>query len=89
MSYICPVCGYPALDELPRSEETCGSYEICPSCGFQFGISDEDEGISDDQWRTTWIQAGMPWNSVGKQRPLNWNPSEQLDRILSSTPKSE
>jgi hypothetical protein len=28
-----------------------GSYEICPSCGFRFGATDNDEGISYASWR--------------------------------------
>jgi hypothetical protein len=79
MTYVCPVCGYPGLHDPPRGEATGGSYEICPSCGFQFGVSDEDRGISDEQWREAWIQAGMPWNSVGIKQPLAWNPREQLE----------
>lgn len=82
--YTCPVCGYPDLDELPRGETTGGSYEICPSCGFQFGVSDEDRGISYDQWRMTWIEAGMPWRGVGIERPADWNAREQL-RLIDVT----
>ena len=47
--YRCPVCGYPGLDEPPRTEESGASYEICPSCGFEFGVTDEDRGISYQQ----------------------------------------
>jgi hypothetical protein len=85
MSFTCPVCGYPGLNEQPRSEVNGGSYEICPSCGFQFGVSDEDRGISDDQWRQAWIRAGMPWNSVGIKPPANWNPGEQLKHISGAS----
>jgi RNAse (barnase) inhibitor barstar len=66
MRYVCPVCGFPDLHELPHSDEGGGSYEICPSCGFQFGVSDEDRGFSYDQWRQEWIANGTPWRSVGK-----------------------
>jgi hypothetical protein len=81
MSFTCPVCGYPDLTELPRSDTTGGSYEICPSCGFQFGVSDESSGFTYEQWRKAWIAQGTPWRSVGIPRPRNWNPSEQLKRI--------
>ena len=48
--FTCPVCGYDRLVEPPRTK--CGgSWEICPSCGFQFGVSDEDEDYTDEQWR--------------------------------------
>ena len=47
MKFTCPVCGYPELEEPPRSPRTGGgSYEICPSCGFQFGVTDDDKGVS-------------------------------------------
>jgi rubredoxin len=35
--WTCPVCGYPALHEPPRSPEGHPSYEICPSCIFEYG----------------------------------------------------
>ena len=81
MSYICPVCGYPELKEVPSSETTGGSYEICPSCGFQFGISDEDSGYSYEQWRQEWIAEGMPWRSIGIRRPAKWDPTAQLNHL--------
>ena len=81
MTYMCPVCGYPGLQEPPRGEATGGSYEICPSCGFQFGVSDDDLGISDGQWRQDWIAAGMPWRSIGVDQPPDWNPTTQVSNV--------
>jgi hypothetical protein len=82
MNFTCPVCGYPELTELPRTEATGGSYEICPSCGFEFGYSDEARGFSYEQWREAWIAQGTPWRGGSSiPRPKNWNPSEQLKRI--------
>ena len=78
MSYICPVCNYPNLQERPRGETTGGSYEICPSCGFQFGVTDEDLGFTYEVWRQDWITKGMPWNGIGIESPDGWNPDEQL-----------
>jgi uncharacterized Zn finger protein (UPF0148 family) len=80
-SHTCPVCGYPKLHEVPRSAKTSGgSYEICPSCGFQFGVTDDDQGYTYEEWREQWIGKGMKWSSVttpdGK-----WNPIDQLRRI--------
>ena len=46
MGYLCPVCGYPELEEVPRTHDGGGSYEICPSCSFQFGVSDDDKHYS-------------------------------------------
>ncbi|MFN0130449.1 MAG: hypothetical protein ACKV19_27620 [Verrucomicrobiales bacterium] len=72
--YICPVCDYPKLSEPPRSEFGGGSFEICPSCGFQFGVNDDDEGISYETWRRRWEAAGMPWTSVALKKLDSWHP---------------
>ena len=72
--HTCPVCGYNQLSEPPHSASGGGSYEICPSCGFQFGVSDDDDGISYDEWRKQWISEGMPWSSKGIPKPRGWRP---------------
>ena len=46
MTYMCPVCGYPELSEVPRPAFGGGCFEICPSCGFQFGVTDEHSGVT-------------------------------------------
>ena len=83
VTHVCPVCGYPGLDEPPRSPNTGGgSYEICPSCGFQFGVTDDDRGYSYENWRQEWIARGMPWDSAGiEEPPVGWNPRKQLDSV--------
>lgn len=85
MSYVCPVCGYPDLEEPPRSPRSGGgSYEICPSCGFQFGVTDEDRGFTYEEWRRHWTERGMPWASEGIEAPpAGWNPKQQLRRLGS------
>jgi transposase-like protein len=80
MPYECPVCGYPDLSE-PSRVNGAGSYEICPSCGFQFGVSDDNTGISYDDWRESWVDQGMPWNSKGISPPRNWNPARQRAHV--------
>ncbi len=72
--YTCPVCDYPKLSEPPRSEFGGGSFEICPSCGFQFGVNDDGEGISYETWRRRWEAAGMPWSSIAISKPDSWEP---------------
>jgi hypothetical protein len=86
MNYTCPVCGYPKLKELPRSLTAGGSYEICPSCGFQFGVSDDDLGFTYERWRENWRKGGMKWSSHQK-RPRSWNPEAQLATIVCIAPK--
>jgi hypothetical protein len=82
VTYTCPVCGYPALFEPPRSPKSGGgSYEICSSCGFEFGVTDDDEGYTYETWRQKWIDEGMQWYDP-KPQPAGWNPRDQLDRLL-------
>jgi hypothetical protein len=81
MKHNCPVCGYPKLKEVPRTQIGGGSYEICPSCGFQFGVSDEDCGFTYEQWREKWRAEGMKWASR-QEPPRGWNPATQLATIM-------
>ena len=82
MSYICPVCGYSYLDEYPRGEATGCSYEFCPSCDFEFGVTDDDLGFTYEQWRQQWIERGAKWQSIYTAPPKDWNPTEQLKNVL-------
>ena len=81
--HTCPVCGYVGLEEPPRSATTGGgSYEICPSCGFEFGVTDDDQGYSYEAWREMWIASGMKWSSVGQPAPGGWDPRDALRELL-------
>ncbi len=82
MNHTCPVCGYPKLKETPRTKNGGGSYEICPSCGFQFGVSDDDVGETYESWREKWRTAGMKWTSPTKP-PAHWDPTKQLRHLKS------
>ena len=84
MPFTCPVCGFPDLEEQPRGKSTGGSYEICPSCGFQFGVSDDGRGFDFEQWRQLWIDGGMIWDAARTKPPPDWDPREQLRRVVSS-----
>ncbi len=74
----CPVCAWPKLHEAPRSKSGGGSYEICPSCGFEFGVSDDDAGHNYAGWREAWVKRGMPWSSQSQPAPVKWDPARQL-----------
>ncbi len=76
----CSVCGFEGLEEPPASAATgAGSYEICPSCGFQFGVTDLDGGHSYFDWREAWIARGMPFDAEPfSVRPDGWDPAAQL-----------
>lgn len=81
MNYECPVCGYPSLVDPPHSPTGGASHEICPSCGFEFGYTDDSEGFTYEQWRNDWIANGMPWNGIGIRPPLEWDPVQQLRAV--------
>ena len=67
--YPCPVCGY-ALDRPARS------FNICPSCGTEFGY--HDVGRSYDELRILWLQGGAKWWSRNRPAPPDWSGLAQL-----------
>ena len=73
--YLCPVCGYGMADRP-------ANYNICPSCGTEFGVNDQDATI--EELRSEWIKTGPNWWSEN-ERPENWNPYEQLANLISAT----
>ncbi len=76
--HVCLACGYPGLNQTPRTANG-GSYEICHSCGFEYGVTDDDLGFSYETWRQRWIERGMPWDGEGlDQPPAGWDPARQL-----------
>ena len=79
--FTCPVCGYPELYDEPQPSFGGGSYEICASCGFQFGVSDEDEGLTFEEWRSSWVGRGSPWSSANA-KPHDWDPAAQLAQLM-------
>ena len=72
--YICPVCGFKGLKEMPYDKKGIPSYEICHCCGFEFG-TDEKEGMA--QFREKWIKKGAPWFTQ-KLKPADWDLQKQL-----------
>jgi hypothetical protein len=78
MHFTCPVCGYDRLGEAPRSTVGGGSFEICPACSFQFGVSDDDRGFTHEAWRQRWIDEGMTWDKGRSRPPAGWDPARLL-----------
>ncbi len=72
--YICPVCGFKGLKEMPYDKHGSPSYEICHCCGFEFGL---DEKASMDRFREDWIRKGAPWFTPGL-KPADWDLQKQL-----------
>lgn len=58
-----------------------GSYEICPCCRFEFGVTDDDRGFTYGLWRKRWIDEGKPWRSTVQPPPEGWDPDDQLATI--------
>jgi predicted RNA-binding Zn-ribbon protein involved in translation (DUF1610 family) len=74
--FTCPVCGWPDLDEPAVDEYGSDSFDICPSCGTQFGY--QDARRSHGELRAEWIARGMPWHSGADLEPDDWDPVFQL-----------
>lgn len=74
--HICPVCGYPNLDEAPYDQHGCPTYNICPCCGTEFGY--DDARSSHARLRERWIANGMSWWSSYLRPPGHWDPASQL-----------
>ena len=87
---VCPVCGYDGLDEPAFDERGAGSDDICPCCGFQFGLDDfpyEDRERLVAEWRERWVAGGCVWKyATGCRRPPEgWDPQAQLARTRGVT----
>lgn len=70
MVHRCPVCLYGSLLYPPEN------HEICPCCGTEFGLDDEQE--THLQLRSKWIARGAPWFSHYTLPPPGWSGIEQL-----------
>ena len=69
--YPCPVCGY-------QMDHPATDFNICPSCGVEFGYS--DAGRSYDDLRGIWIHTGLQWSSRVVRKPKDWSPYRQMMR---------
>ena len=57
-------------------EDPPADYNICPSCGTEFGLHDVNTSI--DNLRLAWLGTGPRWWSVVDPQPANWDPMLQL-----------
>lgn len=81
MTWTCPVCGYRNLEFPPRDKQGHASHETCQSCGFEFGVSDDDLGFTYDDWRESWAADGFRWYGTAPV-PNGWNGRDQLAAML-------
>jgi hypothetical protein len=72
MVNMCPVCGY-GMEDPPQD------YNICPSCGTEFGLHDANSSIA--TLRAAWLRGGARWWSPVDPQPSNWDPYLQLDNL--------
>lgn len=77
--YACPVCGYDELEEPAYDSYGCPSFDICPSCGTQFGY--DDVSTKHKTLRERWVANGMKWSSTSLEKPSKWSPNEQLAKL--------
>jgi predicted RNA-binding Zn-ribbon protein involved in translation (DUF1610 family) len=82
-SLTCPVCGFSGLSDPPYDAQGCASFEICPSCGTEFGYDDSTR--SHTELRQAWVNSGFPWRSQAVSPPSDWNAQEQLRNLLVNT----
>lgn len=80
MNFVCTVCGYDKLDEPPYDDKNRGNFDICPCCGFQFGVDDDDKGYTFKAYRDSWIGKGAKWFQPDL-KPENWNLENQLKNL--------
>lgn len=76
--YICLVCGYDKLSQIPYDVNNNPSYEICDCCGFEYGYDDLSNGDTYESYRKKWIESGARWFNQSKQ-PINWSLEQQLN----------
>jgi len=78
--YLCPVCGF-------TMEKTPADFNICPSCGTEFGNDNLDWTFS--ELRQAWLDNGAQWWSESTHAPNGWNPIEQVLRVIAVSTKGE
>jgi hypothetical protein len=71
--YLCPVCGYEMTDP-PRD------FNICPSCGTEFGVHDCNSTV--EELQKAWLSTGPKWWSDTEPEPAEWNPIQQIAKLL-------
>jgi hypothetical protein len=83
MKYVCPVCGYRELPSPPVDM----SYEICPSCGTEFGYNDFRRSHND--LMMDWVRGGMRWHASWQPQPPDWKPRQQLLQHVIPSARAE
>jgi hypothetical protein len=74
--FSCPVCGFDGLTDPAYGIAGNASFDICPSCGTEFGY--DDAKTSHQELRKLWVTSGALWYSRTTNPPPNWNAEAQL-----------
>lgn len=74
---MCPVCGYADLSEPAYDDDGCASFEICPSCGTEFGYDDANKSV--ETLRQEWLAGGARRWSKEVHLPVDWSGVKQLE----------
>jgi hypothetical protein len=69
LKYVCPVCGF--LLDYPAD-----NFNICPSCGVEFGLDDIEYKV--EELQVLWFKRGLTWTSAVIPKPTDYNPFQQL-----------
>ena len=78
--YMCPVCGFGGLKEIPYGAKGEPSYEICPCCGFEFGFDAANSQKEFSAFCRRWFESGAKW-FMPKLKPKNWDVQKQLANL--------
>lgn len=83
-SHFCPVCGFegPPGARAPYADDGA-SFDTCPCCSFEYGVTDDINHETFESWRDKWIRSGAKWRSslIGNPPPHDWDLAKQLRNI--------
>lgn len=74
----CRVCGLDEGEDRWTGRDGA-QYVICSCCGAEAGVDDLDVAAV-RHYRTDWQNEGAAWFSP-EERPANWRPDRQMERV--------
>lgn len=79
----CPVCGYegPEGSRAPYIGDE-PSFDICPCCGFQYGVTDDIEQETFESWRLKWVESGAKWDADAQLQNIGLTLEGERRRVL-------
>ena len=95
---LCPACGFPDYAGRPAYDDKEGliGTTICPCCSWEPGFDDNPAASAAAQdtilgslraYRAAWNGGDTPqWRGRLAERPAQWCPKEQLERLFQTAP---